>query len=691
MRHRLIPHAAVLAALFVLAAGRPAAAEDWPPVTEEEKALKDCPQQPGAPAVVLYREEITNHNDLTRSYYCRLKVLTSAGKERANIEIPFAKGTWKVENLKARVVRPDGGVVPFAGEVFEKTAVRSGNFKVTVKTFAIPDVDVGCIIDYRYKMVFDVSGSSSEKGQETVENLLGARGKPREGGVDTEEGLLFLRVDNWDLQQDLFTRRAKFSYEPSDDLERYLMSQGLRGLRLNWVSHGLEGRKLERKKGRIELELENIPAFEPEEYMTPEGTQRMEVRLFYLEASMDTPEKYWQKEGRNWQRGAEKFMRKSGSAAAEAQKLVAGVDDPLMKIRALYARAQKIKNLSYDRTMTRQRRKELDIQDNHSVQDVLENNYGVRSDITRTFAAMAAAAGFEVKVIRVATRDDKFFDMNDCGLYSQLDTELAMAKVNGRDQLFDPATPYCPLGIVRWNCTGTVCLVPSDNPPAFKNTPPFPPDTALIQREIALRLDLEGDLAGTARVTFLGQEALTRRLEHIADDEIEVKKDLEAELAGILPPGAKVTLKKLENINNSEDRILAEFELALPGLATSAGQRVLLPASPLLGGGRHPFRHAQRKYPVYFPFPRREFDDVVISLPEGMKVESAPAPRRSRGEDFDYTLVCVVEGGTKLHVQRDLIIKKSLFPVDRYGAVKAFFDQVRAGDEEQVVLAVDKK
>jgi len=691
MRYRRALRAGILATLMVLAAGRLAtAAEDWPPITDEEKALKDCPHQPGAPAVFLCREEINDDNASITTYYYRLKILTSAGKDRANIEIPFFRGFSKIGDLEARVVRPNGGVVPFAGQVFEKTVLRSGRFKVTVKTFALPDVDVGCIIDYRYKKVPDRGNLPSKRSLEAIETMLGPRGKPREGGIDTEAGLFFLPIETWDIQEDLFTRKAKFAYEPWDLFES-LFSLARKRMRLNWASHRLEGAKPAMKKGRIELELENIPAFEPEEYMIPESTLRMDVRIFYLEGTMASVDNYWKEESRNWQKGLDKFMHKAGEATAEAQKLVAGIDEPFGKLKTLYARAQEIKNLSYDKTMTNQRRKELKIKDNRSVADVLKNNYGLRSDITRTFAALASGAGYEARVVRVATRDDKFFDKNLCDFYSQFDSELAMVRVNGRDQLFDPATPFCPMGLVRWNCMGTVCVVPSDSPPLFVMTPAYPPDTALIQRELALRLDLEGNLAGSVKVTYQGQEALVRRLEHIGDDEVEVKKDLEAEISGILPAGARVTLQKLENMNTSADHILATFDIAVSGIATTAGQRILVPVSPLLGSGQHPFRHAQRKYPIYFPFPRREFDDIVVALPSELKVETTPPRRKHDQEPFSYSLTCAVENGAKLHVQRDLIIKKNFFPVDQYGTVKAFFDQVKAGDEEQVVLSVEKK
>jgi hypothetical protein len=687
--------APALAALLVFALALPVAGQkekekDWPPISAEEMALKDCAQQPGAPAIFLYREEICDDDEFEWSYFRRLKILTPAGKDRANIEIPFVKGSYKVEGLKARVVQPDGRSVEFAGQVFEKTAVRAGRLRTVVMTFALPDVEVGCIIDYKYKIVSDSGSSASKRSLDALEDALGVQGRPREGGIDSETGPLYFPAETWDIQEDLFTRKAKFSYVPSGFFNDLLSLAGMR-MRLSWVTQRLAGAMPENTKDGIVLELQNVPALETEEYMPPESTTRMQVRIFYIEGSIDTPDKYWEKESANWQKGAEKFMRKAGDAVSEAKRLTEGLEDDLPKIRALYDRAQEIKNLSYDKTLTRRRREELKIKENKSVAEVLKRGYGVRSDITRTFVAMARAAGLEANVVRVVTRDDKVFVKVYCGLYSQFDSELAMVKIDGTDKLFDPATPFCPIGMVRWSCTGSVCLAPSDKPPLFLPTPAYPPDTALTQREIALTLDPEGNLAGTATVVFLGQEALVRRVEHIGEDEAEIRKDFETEMSELLPAGAKVTLKTLENIDNNKDSVVAHFEIGIAGLATPAGDKTLLPVSPLLGSRRHPFRHERRVHSVIFPYPYREFDDIVVTLPEGLQAETVPAARKKTLESFGYSLACGPEDGGKLHVQRDLVVKKSYFAVDQYKAVKAFFDEVTAGDEELVVLSAVKK
>jgi hypothetical protein len=73
-----------------------------------------------------------------------------------------------------------------------------------------------------------------------------------------------------------------------------------------------------------------------------------------------------------------------------------------------------------------------------------------------------------------------------------------------------------------------------------------------------------------------------------------------------------------------------------------------------------------------------------------MKVEAVPAPRVETGDWFDHSLSCTAENGTTLHVRREITLKRCDFPAALYGSVRAFFDRVRAADDERVVLAAAK-
>jgi hypothetical protein len=61
--------------------------------TQEELSMKSLPGYPGAPAVVLYKEEITFDDLHSVQRYERIKILTDEGKKYANVELSF----WRTD------------------------------------------------------------------------------------------------------------------------------------------------------------------------------------------------------------------------------------------------------------------------------------------------------------------------------------------------------------------------------------------------------------------------------------------------------------------------------------------------------------------------------------------------------------------------------------------------------------------
>ena len=82
---RLLPLLCLAVLLTITSAAR--AADQWIPPTDEELKMTSQPEVPGAAAVYLFREEITDDHLHSWSNYARIKVLTEAGKEYANVEL----------------------------------------------------------------------------------------------------------------------------------------------------------------------------------------------------------------------------------------------------------------------------------------------------------------------------------------------------------------------------------------------------------------------------------------------------------------------------------------------------------------------------------------------------------------------------------------------------------------------------
>src|SRR3984957_17990036 len=87
----------------------------WTVPTAEELSMTSQPQVPGAPAVYLFREEITEDKLRAFSIYERIKVLNDRGKEFANVELPFSRGgvSTSVDEIQGRTIHPDGTIILF--------------------------------------------------------------------------------------------------------------------------------------------------------------------------------------------------------------------------------------------------------------------------------------------------------------------------------------------------------------------------------------------------------------------------------------------------------------------------------------------------------------------------------------------------------------------------------------------------
>ncbi len=128
------------------------AGDEWQPISPEELKMTSVPEAPGAPAVYLYRQvDRDDSNRTPHEYnYARIKILTEEGRKYADVEIPFFKEEGNIHSVKARTIRPDGSIVNFDGKAFDKTIVKAKGVKFLAKTFTLPDVQVGSIIEYHY-------------------------------------------------------------------------------------------------------------------------------------------------------------------------------------------------------------------------------------------------------------------------------------------------------------------------------------------------------------------------------------------------------------------------------------------------------------------------------------------------------------------------------------------------------------
>jgi hypothetical protein len=103
---------------------RAPAGEEWLPIAPEDLALKDNPANPGADAMILYRENEILTSDSAIDEYVRVKIFTQEGLKYGDVQINYQKGFAEIQNLRARTIRPNGEVINWDGKVYDGTAVK---------------------------------------------------------------------------------------------------------------------------------------------------------------------------------------------------------------------------------------------------------------------------------------------------------------------------------------------------------------------------------------------------------------------------------------------------------------------------------------------------------------------------------------------------------------------------------------
>ena len=501
--------------LFLLTAGQvlmAVSSEAWPAIAPEEMSLKDDPLKPGAPAIILHKEIFSNHHNSYHRYHYRIKIFTDEGKDYANIEIPYFADAIRVTDLRARTVRPDGKELPFQGEVFEKPVAKMGKTKFLAKTFTLPSVEVGSIVEYQYTLRSDI-----------------------------------LLTPPWPIEEELSIRRARFSLKPS---------VGFSGF-----NHKLDPSSIvEQADGTYLVELENIPALQDEVFMPPESQFKSFVYFVYLPGGPlgvkpESNDDFWKRMVETSRKRVEKFIGKRKGIRRAVSKMISPEDSPRTKLHKIYTRVQAIRNLSFERSRTKEERKREKLKKNKNVEDVLKRGYGYGNEINQLFVALARAAGFDSAMVLLSDRSEFFFD-DQLRNRSQLGFLAVSVRVGSEELHLEPGTACTPFGLLPWRVTGVrgVRLDEHIKQPILKRhgkgdgfflrtQQPASAD-ALTKRRAKLRLGEDGSLRGEMELVFDGHEAMERRLAGMETDEVGRREQLREEMKELLPVGAEIEIEE---------------------------------------------------------------------------------------------------------------------------------------------------
>ena len=639
-----------IGALLVIAASPFVLHAQFQDPTPDELKMTSDPKAPGAAAVYLYREEITNGGSGIRTFYARIKVLTEKGKELATVKIPFEKGYAKFDKVEGRTIHSDGTVIPLDVKPEDVMDFKNKFLQEDSMVFTLPGAEVGSILEYRLQIEFPHGV-----------------GPPR-----------------WELQSGWFTHKEHFAYDPGVSSGVWRNWRGQILDRLGAVTTPSKAPvSIQVIKDRYTVDLSDVPPIPDDDWMAPINTLRWRVEFYRTYAKSIT--QFWDTELKFWSQGVDEFAKVTGTIRKAADSLVSPGDTDEQKARKIYAAVQKLDNTDFSRVKSDAERKKDKLKEIHSVDDVWKNQSGAGNSIALLYVALARAAGLKVWPMEIVDRGNAIFDQTYLD-EDQLDDYIAVVNLGGKEFYVDPSQKDCPFGTLVWSHALAGGFREAEAGPKIAWTPALTFKQNAASYIADLTVDADGNFQGSARILLNGSDALHWRQHALQNDMEEVKKQFIEELEGDLPEGITATFDHFVGLDEYESNLLAIVSLS-GSLGTPTGKRMILPGLFFETRAKHPFvAQDKRTTPIDVHFPRLETDDVIYHLPPGYAVESAPHTADVTWPGNALLRINSAAAKDTLEVGRTFAHNFTLLGPENYNNLHDFYLKLAAADQQQIVL-----
>lgn len=561
----------------------PAAAADWPEIPAAEKALKQVPGQPNAPAVILTREGFVHLSENWKSsyieVYARIKILNEEGVEYGSVELE-SSDYLRTKDIVGRTHLPDGRIAVLSKDaIFEREF--SDYYNTVIVSSALPEVVPGAIIEYRYRTYFD--------------------------------SIWFQR--EWYFQSSIPTLKSRVTFEMPKTVSFY-------PIEFNRLNQGKIPRSLDENVagGLVTYSLENIPAVADEPYSFPFDDLVTKVLLIPgADHSTSIPRPLfdsWESilfhyygVGDNDYNG---FKSATGSAKKQAKLLAKSASGTRAQATAIYDWVRdEIHVEPYVGLFVGEPRAD----------EIFKKRKGNHGEKASLLKIMLDSAGIKSRVAWAKPRNEGRTAVNVPNPM-QFDEVIVVTEIDGEQVFLDPSRRRNAFGIVSPTLRGTQCFVIGPKKKfEWVTIPALEPEDSGRVATLDYTLDSEGSLSATGRLELKGGRAWHRLQREDSAEEIIVawKADLETALPGFDIEEVEVTeLAEVPSVtigwtmNQREEEILGD-ESSI-GLASLSG----LPSNPFTLSPK------QRSTPVQFEYPSIDRVLTTITWPEGWSVAGVP-------------------------------------------------------------------
>ncbi len=647
---------ALVALTTAPAADAAGSAPGWPPIPEQAWQEKARPDSGGRDAIVLFEDgEVQDREGEYRcTIFRRIRLLTEKGREAGKVEVDVLKGVKKVQDIRARSVRPGGVITELApDQILTTTILKSGGAEYSRATFIVPGMEPGCVVEYRYTL--------SGKYESTWTWV-------------------------WYFQNEYYTCESRFRWRPSEWARA-------KAVHPQWAFKRIAESRVEGgcaptcdQPKEVSFAARAIPGRSQEPWAPPLPDGGPRVVTSYVPYTMG-PLDFWSLWKHALDEVAGEFGKNLGGLGKVIEQAQARRSDPEQALgdvyRWLQANVRSSAELSWSDLQAGSKERSFWRKES-SVADLIKHGAGSPYEINLAFSSAAQKLGFEACVVLVRDRREGTFDYN---LISWPPSEpiTAVRPKGGRKwRYYDPASRFEVEGSVPWYLRGGSGLIAGSGQQLFLSVEAEDGAPGDAHWRLDLTLDGSGSLEGRVAGALRGEEGRASRARLWVENPAQWADLLERQLVEAETP--KLELAPPVVRPEPDSAFFITGTIRYPSLAAVSGSTMSLPLEGLAPWRFHgEFTGDRRTQNVCFNYARHETLSVDLHLPAGAAVEDLPEPRRfANGLGAWETRLSRTPSG--LRYQRIVELRfAEILPRD-YGMVREFFAPLEEADRELLLV-----
>lgn len=704
----------------------------WKDIPIEDLKMKDYEQDPTASAVVLcdygqmYFDTNPNGRHLFLFYdrHMRIKIIKEEGVKHAKINIPFhdihCEKFFKESSIviDARVynLADDGKII--SKKIKKKDiSYRDSTGCYKIAEFTIPEVKVGSVIEYKYRVPsLDLVYPQSWYFQTNIpiRHSEFRMRVPR----DFQYLISPVNIQNFDVnKQQAYNKSVYFDlyryYRRSGSSQRYAIK--------NKVNIDLSGKS-------FQLVKKNIPTFTCHGLIDLPEDHKQKLNIHLVKINKNTYDLGWeqltyslmtttddsykdrtpeQRRMINYPAGYiiyqlsdwgklnndllkhERFglpLIMYWNYRNRLDSIIRGKENQHEKMKAIYDYIRKnIKwNGQYDiytnrvlnpfigKVYTKITNK---VVNEKSLRRPFENKTGTSSEINFILIYLLNKAGIETHPVLLSTRKNGKVDENIADA-EQFNHVIAYTEVQGQKMLLDATDSLRPFYLLKQNSIGVDGLIVRKKDPGWiKITNTKKNNTQITSN---LTLDDKLNLLGTLNCKITGYEALSFRkglLKYKNKNFVNSKFQTEF-------PEYSLKNIKVSNLQKETDPLLIQA-----GISIESGNVSAIKPMISINYNENFFPDIIRTCPIDFAHPFLKEYELNLRIPEGFKAEIPDnAEYKTYGDHafFSYNIKDLGANNLKLKIKLELKISK--FPTHEYQNLAEFFTNVNDKLKEEIII-----